>query len=62
MLYKTDYIRCTFSTGARFNEQLQRMLDDYTDRGCLLHSWHMMGSDSVCQLVFYREDDEEMEQ
>ena len=61
MLYKTDFIRCTFSTASKFNEQFQQMLDDYTDRGWRLHSWHMVGGDTCCQIVFYREDDEEMD-
>lgn len=54
--YKTDCFQCTLFTAKKFNQRLQEMLDRYAAEGWLLHSWKIIHTDTMCELVFYREE------
>lgn len=53
VIYKSDYFNCAFSSLKKMNEQLQEMLDKYSQEGYKLHSYQLEGS--FCSMIFYKE-------
>ena len=57
-VYKVDSFGCTFSTRAKFTEQLQEIIDKYANQGWRLHSYETPGAlGELCVVVFYKEEE-----
>lgn len=55
-IYKSLTIGCAFSTKYSFNEKFQTLLDEYSNEGWILHSFHF-GASSICTIVFEKDKD-----
>lgn len=55
-IYKVDSFGCTFSTRAKFTQQLAEMIDKYAQEGWRLHSYETPGAiGELCVCVFEKE-------
>lgn len=53
--YESVTIGVTFSTKKSFNEKFQKTLDEYSEKGWKLHSFHF--SFEICTMVFEKEQE-----
>lgn len=55
--YESITIGCAFSTKKSFNSRFQNILDEYSQKGWVLHSFHF-DYGTVCTIVFEKDIDQ----